>query len=1133
MTTERLERLKNLSPQKRALLLKALQKEAAQTQESKAIPRRVQQTPCVLSFAQQRLWFLTQLDLGSTAAYNIPAAVRLKGVLDVGVLEISLNKIVSRHEALRTTFTQAEGQPVQAIAPSLTLVLPIVDLQELPEAKREAEVHRLVRKEAQRSFNLENDPLLRVTLLRLGEAEHVVLFTMHHIISDGWSMGVLIKELVTLYEAFSTGLPSPLPELPIQYADFAVWQRQWLQGEVRSSQLAYWKEQLNGATTLLALPTDRPRPAVQSFHGGRQTWALSLDLSQALMNLSQQQGVTLFMTLLAAFQTLLYRYTRQDDICVGTPIANRNRAEIEGLIGFFVNTLVLRTDLSGNPSFVDLLSRVREVALGANAHQDLPFEQLVEELQPRRDLSHTPLFQVMFVLQNAPIPSLEFKGLNLTPLVVESSTAKFDLTLSLENTLQGLIGSWEYNTDLFDAATIASMAGHFQTLLEGIIVDPHQSLSSLPILNAVEQQQLLLKWNDTKANYPQDVFIHQLFEAQVEQTPDAVAVVFGNKQLTYQELNCRANQLAHHLQALGVKPEVLVGICVERSLEMVVGLLGILKAGGAYLPLDPVYPKERLAFMLEDAQVPVLLTQQQLVEKLPDQQARMVIWETDWEAITQHSQKNPVREVTSDNLAYVLYTSGSTGIPKGVAIEHRSPVNLVNWAKEVFTPAHCSGVLASTSICFDLSVFELFVPLSWGNKIILAENALHLSTLPAAKEVTLINTVPSAIAELQRIDAIPASVHTVNLAGEPLQNQLVQKIYQQGTIQQVFNLYGPSEDTTYSTFALVEKGATKPPTIGCPIANTQIYILDNQMQPVPVGVAGELYISGAGLARGYLNHPELTAERFISNPFSKLKLENTGESSSHPNNSHLYKTGDLARYLPSGEIEYLGRIDQQVKIRGFRIELGEIEAVLGQHPSLREVVVIAQEDVSGNQCLVAYVVLNQINTPASAELRQFLKQKLPEYMIPSAFVLLEALPLTPNGKVDRRALPTPEKLRPDLEAAYVEPQTEIERLIAAVLQEKLQIVKVGIYDNFFDLGGHSLLLVQIHSKLQEILEQEISIIDLFQYPSISSLAKYLSQDKNQKTTGQPSKNRADKRNVHQASVHQQSQFRQKHRAKKK
>jgi amino acid adenylation domain-containing protein len=908
-----------------------------------------QDEPRPLSFAQQRLWFLEQLE-GNSATYNMPVTLRLEGQLNRAALEQSLQTLVQRHETLRTTFQTVDGQPQVVVSPAEHWSLNVIDWQD---------TENLINEEAQRPFDLSKGPLFRATLLQKSVESHILLLNMHHIISDDWSIGILNRELSICYQAALKGQAFFLPPLPIQYADYAHWQRQWLTGDVLEKQLNYWKKQLADAPALLELPTDYPRPAIQRFQGQTASLQLSPQLTEQLKNLSQQAESTLFMTLLAAFATLLSRYSGQSDLVIGSPIANRTHRQIESLIGFFVNTLALRIDLNDNPRFEELLRRVKQVALDAYAHQDIPFEKLVEELQPERNLSHSPLFQVMFALQNAPMEPLQLSELNLTPLKYEHVTAKFDLLLSMVETGQGLAGRLEYNTDLFEPATITRMVGHFQTLLEGIVKSPQQPIAELPLLTETESQQLIA-WNNTATDYPVDQCIHQLFEAQVEKTPDAVAVVFQAQQLTYRELNNQANQLAHHLQALGVKPEVLVGICLERCLEMVIGLLGILKAGGAYLPLEPTYPTARLAFMLEDAGVGVLLTQSSLVSSLPKTIAQVVCLDTD---IEKHlSTHNLDSGVASSNLAYVIYTSGSTGRPKGVAIEHRSTVALLAWSKTVFTSEQLAGVLASTSLNFDLSVFEIFVPLSWGGRVILVENALNLPTLSDSVGVTLVNTVPSAISELVKMNGVPASVQVVNLAGEPLSHQLVQQIYQIETVQQVFNLYGPSEDTTYSTFALIKKGEV--PTIGHPIANTQIYILDTNDQPVPVGIPGELHIGGAGLAQGYFNHPELTQEKFISNPFSDEP------------EARLYKTGDLARYLPDGNIEYLGRIDNQVKIRGFRIELGEIEAMLGQHTAVQESVVTVHKDSKNDKRLVAYFVPNPGQVIETIELRRFLKDRL-------------------------------------------------------------------------------------------------------------------------------------------------------------
>ncbi|MCC5644529.1 amino acid adenylation domain-containing protein [Nostoc sp. CHAB 5824] len=1032
-----------------------------------------------LSFAQQRLWFIHQLT-PDTPAYNIPFIIRFQGRVNVAVLEQSLNEIIKRHKILRTNFIVVDGQPVQVIQPDLSIKLPVEDLQKLPQSDRTTKAYHLTKELAQQTFDLSSQPLLRVQLLCMGEAEYQLLLILDHIVVDGWSIGILIRELAAIYEAFVNNKPSPLAELSIQYLDFAYWQRQCLQGDRLQTLIAYWKQQLGGNLPVLDLPTDSPRGPFPTFNGAQAKLVLSPSLSAELKNLCQQEGATLFMVLLAAFKTLLYRYTGQTDILVGSAIASRNRAELEPLIGFFVNVLVLRTSLDGVPSFKELLQRVKATALEAYTHQDLPFDKLVEELQPERHLSYNPLFQVMFVLQNVPQPTPKLSDIDITFEEGFNDTAKFDLTLFMEDREQELIATLEYNTDLFHVDTMHRMLGHLQTLLEGIVANPDQSIAELPLLTGFEKKQILVDWNQTQTDYPQHLCIHQLFEQQVELTPNAVALVFENQRLIYRELNNQANQLAHYLQKLGVKPEVCVGICMERSPKMVIGLLAILKAGGAYVPLDPKYPQERLAFMLEDSQAQFLLTQTHLAQCFASA-INTICLDSDWQFLEQQSTENLLSGVTSKNLAYIIYTSGSTGKPKGVAIEHYSCIALLTWARQVFADDELAGVLASTSICFDLSVFELFVPLSWGKKVILVENALHLPNLPAATEVSLVNTVPSIISELLRINGLPVSVRTLNLAGEPLQHQLVQKIYQNDAIQKVFNLYGPSEDTTYSTFTLVKRG-DKIVTIGRPINNTQIYLLDAYLQPVPVGVKGEIYIGGAGLARGYLNRSEVTSERFIANPFKKEL------------NARLYKTGDLARYLPNGNLQYLGRIDYQVKIRGFRIELGEIEKVLIEHPAVREVVILALEQQPGDKELVAYFVPEQGQTSTINELRNYLKGILPDYMVPALFVLLDAMPLLPNGKVNRSALQLPTGLRSTIAVTYEAPSSEIERAIATIWQEVLKLEKVGINNNFFDLGGHSLLMVQVKQKLDSAFNKELSIVELFQHPTIHSLAKYLRQN---------------------------------------
>jgi amino acid adenylation domain-containing protein/non-ribosomal peptide synthase protein (TIGR01720 family) len=1032
-------------------------------------------TELPLSFAQQRLWFLDQLEPGN-AFYNVPSSVRLTGKLNVEVLERTLTEIVRRHEALRTAFVTVDGIPRQVIGTPYPVTLAVTDLSGWTETEREAEARRLANAEGQQSFDLAQGPLLRARLLKLGDEEHIVLLTMHHIVSDGWSMGLLIDELSKLYVAYVSGAESPLPELPIQYGDFAHWQQHWLQGEVLEQQMAYWREQLANAPAVLELPTDRPRPAVQSFRGMTHSIGFSAELTEGLKRLSRTEGVTLFMTLLAAYQTLLSRYTGQRGISVGTPIANRNRRETEPLIGFFVNTLVLHTEVRGAESFRQLLGRVREQTLGAYAHQDVPFEKLVEELQPERNLSTTPLFQVMFVYQNAGenAGALDLPGLQLRGIETESQTAKFELTLAMSEGHGELGASFEYNTDLFNTQTIERLASHFERLLESIVADPEQSVAGLKWLSEAEQQQLLIQWNDTHADYPTGETVHRLFEQQVARTPEQIALSCGDSSLTYAELNQRSNQLAHYLRELGVGPEVRVGVLMQRSVEMVVSLLGILKAGGAYVALDPQYPQSRISFMLQDARAHLLLTETSLRELVTVSGGTRLICLDEEKAISSYSSANPEVSLSSSNLAYVIYTSGSTGIPKGVAIQHHSTATLIHWAQATFAPTAWRGVLASTSLCFDLSVFELFVPLSCGGRVMLIDNALAFPVLEARDSVTLINTVPSAMAELVRQHALPESVEVVNLAGEALPRNLVEAIYDELPGCSVYNLYGPSEDTTYSTGAMIERGEQKAPAIGLPVANTQAYVLDEWMQLVAPGISGELYLSGEKLARGYMERAELTAEKFIPNPYGNEA------------GARMYRTGDRARWTTAGELEYLGRMDQQVKIRGYRIELGEIESRLAQHDDVREAVVVVNEE-DGHKRLLAYVVPAGETVPGVGELRSHLGEKLPEYMIPSTFVTLDQIPLTANGKVNRRALPRPDNTRPDLAHAFVAPRNEVERTLASIWAQLLNLSEVGIHDNFFELGGDSIISIQIVARAQQA-GLRLTPKQLFQNQTIAQLA---------------------------------------------
>ncbi len=972
-----------------------------------------------LSYAQERQWFLWQLDPDSTA-YHIPAALRLRGVLDVVALERSFNALLARHESLRTQFIEEDGRTVQVIQPAMSLTLTVEPFG--PAADFDARLKARVDAEISQLFNLRQGPLLRVKLLQLATDDYVLIVTQHHIVSDRWSMKVTVDELIELYAGYSQGQEVQLPALPIQYADYAHWQRQWMDSGERERQLAYWLEQLGGEQPVLELPTDHPRPAQQSYRGAQIHIPLSPELGVALKQLAQREQVTLFMLLLASFQALLHRYSGQNDIRVGVPIANRNRLETERLIGFFVNTQVLKAEFTEGLSFRDLLGQVRRAALAGQAWQDLPFEQLVDRLQPERSLSHNPLFQVMFNHQSedprAQAISTQLGALRVESLSWESTTAQLDLTLNTFESEDGVSASLIYATDLFDAATIERLAMHWQTLLQGIVSHPQQAVAELPLLSAREAQLITYDWNANGSTFADQPGIAHLIEARAAQQPNALALVSGGRTLSYGQLNARANQLAHHLIELGVAAEVRVGVAMPRSSELVIALLAVLKAGGAYVPLDPDYPQDRVAYMLEDSQAKVLLTQASLLEQLPQGDAQVLLVEAGGHAFAGYPEHNPGCRGQSSNLAYVIYTSGSTGKPKGVAIAHRNVLALIHWSQQVYSQDDLQGVLASTSVCFDLSVWEIFVTLASGGSIVMARNALELPDLAARDQVRLINTVPSTIAALQRAGQIPASVRIINLAGEPLKQSLVEVLYAQPTVEHVYDLYGPSEDTTYSTWTRRASGMSA--NIGRPLANTASYLLDPQLQTVPVGVAAELYLAGEGITRGYLFRPGLTAERYVPNPFSS-----TGE--------RLYRTGDLTRYRADGVIEYVGRIDHQVKVRGFRIELGEIEARLLALESVREGVVLAIEGGSGQQ-LVAYLVasvnVSEGQAPQGEAIQAQLKAHLPEYMVPAHVVFLDQLPLTPNGKLDRKALPLPDLNQHP--RAYLAPSNALERQLVAL-----------------------------------------------------------------------------------------------------
>ncbi len=1021
-----------------------------------------------LSFSQQRLWFLEQFE-GRSPAYNESMGLRLTGPLKRGAMETALNEILRRHEVLRTAFAMRDGQPVQIISSEQRLPLSMTDLRVLPEERREAESGRLISKEAADLFDLSEAPLIRAALLRLGREEHILLITMHHIVTDGWSTGILAREIGTLYRAFSEGKLSPLPDLPVQYADFAVWQRERLTGEFLEKQLGFWKSQLAGTPPLLELPTDRPRPPVQTFEGGTQTFSVARGTTAALRDLSRESGVSLFMTLHAAFSTLLFRHSGYEDILVGTPIAGRNYKETEPLIGFLLNTLVLRTDLSGEPTFSDLLGRVRQVTLDAYEHQEVPFERLVDELRLERNLSHHPLFQVMFTMQNAPADFPDLPGLTLTPLEAGHDISKFDLSLDVWETPEGVAGSFEYNTDLFDHATITRMIGHFLTLLAGIASDPDQRISELPLLTEAERHQILWEWNDTDTEYPTDKCVHHLFEEQAERTPDAVAVVSENRQVTYSELNARANRLAHHLMSLGVGPEAPVGICMERCAEVIMGLLGILKAGGAYLPLDPEYPRERLAFMLADADVGVLMTQERLVPLLPTHEMLIVCPDRDAGTFGERDD-NPVSTVRPENPAYVIYTSGSTGRPKGVAVGHRSLYDYVMTFVREFGIGSQDRLLCQTAVTFDASVEEIYPSLCTAARLAICRSSRDLNTLLSdilTHRITVLSLSPAAVGHLNtRADDL-AGLRLLISGADILRPSHIDNLLGRTAI---CNTYGPTEATVCSTYHRIGHPPDAPPPIGRAIANTRLYIADTRLQLVPIGASGELGVAGAGLARGYLNRPDLTAERFVPDSLGSVP------------GARLYRTGDLCRHLPDGAIEFQGRTDHQVKIRGFRIELGEIGAAISEHPSVRENVVVARKAPSGDRQLIAYIV----GDIGASELRDHLRRRLPDHMIPAHFVFMDALPLTSSGKVDRNALPEPD-MSVMSEASYAAPQTQNEKILARIWEEVLRVGRVGIHENFFSLGGDSILSIRVVSRAAEA-GLSLTVRQIFEHQTLFELA---------------------------------------------
>jgi amino acid adenylation domain-containing protein len=1104
MTNDLSKRIAALSPEQQALLKQRLnQQKTIQQPHSWAIPKRDEtpgQNKFAVSFGQQRMWFQDQLGTQSSVSNNVSISLKISGNLNVNALERSLAEIIRRHEVLRTNFQTIAGELIQIINPVGNWYIPFIDLRSLDPLERELEIDRIAQAQARQIFNLATDVLLRSSLLICAPTEHVLLLILHHISVDAWSLGVFFRELSAIYAAFTSGKPSPLAALPIQYADFAIWQRQHLQGQMLAADLAYWQQKLHQAPDLLPLPSDRSRPPVQSFTGRTFSFTIPKPLTESIATLSQQTGCTTFSIFLAALQTLLFRYSGQEDILVGAAIANRQQPELENLIGCFINTVVFRSDLSGNPSFRTLLARVRETVLGALAHQTLPFEKLVEELQLSRNLAYAPLFQVMLVFQNSfSIESIKLSDLSVEHDRIDNHTCQFDLTIHLVESEIGLIGKLEYNTDLFDESTIERLLAHFKTLLAAIVLDPNCCLTDLPLLPPSEIKQLQA-WQQIAVNDLPIVGIDRAFAAQVKQTPDAVAVICGDEQLTYGELDLRTNQLAHYLQNLGVKPESLVGIYVDRSIETIVGLLSVIKAGGAYVPLDPNYPAERLEFILADAQVSVLLTKKSLVAKLPKFDAPAVLLDADWEQIALESNADLALTLPSvggkpapleNRLAYIIYTSGSTGQPKGVMVQHDSLANYTAAAIEEYAISDCDRVLQFASLSFDAAAEEIFPCLTCGATLVLRTEAMLSSIeifLHTCDEWQIsILDLPTAFwhqmvteMETQKL-TLPDPVRLVILGGEKAARDRFitwQKLVKPHVL--LVNSYGPTEATIVTTTIDLSALTTEELTgrelpIGKPVTNASTYILDSSLQPTPIGIPGELYIGGAGVARGYLNRPDLTALAFIPDPFKP--------------NARLYKTGDRVRYWADGTIEFMGRIDRQVKIRGFRIELGEIEALLNQHPQVRETLVIDLPDANGDKQIIAYVVpTSDLELPVRS-LRRLLETRLPKYMMPAGFVLLASLPLNGNGKIDRQMLPAPELDRSDLDNVFIAPHNPIETEIARIFGEILNLDRVGVDDDFFEVGGHSLLATKLISRLLSSFEVPLSIVDLFQSPTVAGLAE--------------------------------------------
>lgn len=1021
--------------------------------------------------SQQRMWFLDQFQPGNPA-FNNAMCLRLRGPLDPSRLGQALRGLLERHEALRTWFGVVESELVQVVAAQIALPLEHRDLSGAPDEQRDLLLQEEQRASAVAPFELSRGPLCRFVLYRRSEQDHELLVVLHHIISDGWSFAVFFQELSVLYTSALGGGPG-LPELPLQYADFSVWQRdEALQGQF-DDQIAWWKERLVGLEPL-EFPTDLPRPPVQGYKGVNHQFRIEAELVVRLKQLASREGATLFMVLFAAFGVLLHRCSGQLDFGIGFPVAGRGRSELEGLIGFFINTLVLRVDFSGNPTLIELLRRVREASLDAISRQDVPFDRIVEAVRPKRDMSRPPLFQALFLFQNTPSLAMTWPGLSAEVREVLAGTAQLDMTLSLSEQAGALEGFFNLNSELFSAETGARMARQFATLLAAVAATPEQLITRLSLLPQSERQLLVSDWNATATTVPQ-VCIHELFEAQAARVPESIAIQSAGQLVSYRNLEERSNRLAHFLRARGVGPNVPVALFLERSLSLAVGMLGVLKAGGAYLPLDPSYPKDRLAFMLQDSAAPLLLTQESLINQVPESSAQIVCLDRGWKEIAEQDSSRLEGLHREGLLAYLLYTSGSTGRPKGVMIEHHSVVNFLSSMAKMPGLTENDVLYSVTSPSFDIFGLELFLPLMVGARVAFAsrlqvvDGSLLLDAL-ARSRATVLQATPSMFRLILGAGELPPAVR-VFCGGEALPAPLAERLCEGG--REVWNLYGPTETTIWSTMHRVQPGQQV--LVGRPIANTQTYVLDALLQPTPVGVPGELYIGGEGVARGYLNRPDLTRERFIEDPFRGTA------------DARMYRTGDRVRWKPNGQLEFLGRIDNQIKLRGYRIELGEIEAALLTHPEVKVAAVIVREDAPGQVRLVGYVVANSGAGVPFLELRNHLKRLLPEYMLPSAFVFMDALPLTPNGKLDRKALPIPERMAISRDVFAMHDLNPIQRSIAAIWAELLQIDSFSVSDNFFDLGGNSVLLVHMLAELLQTFGVEIPIQVAFSDPSLGGL----------------------------------------------